>query len=256
MTGAGNNTYLLIGSDRSATLIDAGVGNPLHLSAIADELDRASATLARILVTHAHPDHASGAPVLARAYPNATFAKYPWPEPDATYPAPWRRLNDGDRFPIGDDEVVALHTPGHSPDHVAFVHTADEAVFIGDLVVLGSSVMIHSSGGGDLAEYLTSLERIRALKSRRLLPAHGPEITDPEKILSAQIAHRLARESQVLEALRLGRNSVESITDSIYDGLQPALVPAARETVRAHLKKLKNEGRVDEQTDGRFLRKV
>ena len=51
------------------------------------------------------------------------------------------------------------------------------------------------------------------------------------------------RERQVLAALRPGHATVQAIAESIYDGLDPALMPAARENVRAHLEKLKADGR-------------
>jgi glyoxylase-like metal-dependent hydrolase (beta-lactamase superfamily II) len=126
---------------------------------------------------------------------------------------------------------------------MAFWHEASRTAFTGDLVVLGSSVMIHSSRGGDLAQYLASLERLRALSPSRLLPAHGPEIADPEALLRGYIEHRLLRERQVLDALAAGRDTVPAIVESIYDGLGPTLVGAARENVAAHLEKLRREGR-------------
>jgi glyoxylase-like metal-dependent hydrolase (beta-lactamase superfamily II) len=147
--------------------------------------------------------------------------------------------------------LTVVHTPGHSPDHLAFWNESSGDLFTGDLVVLGSSVMIHSSGGGDLQQYLQSLERIRALKPRRLLPAHGPEVTDPEALLTSYLDHRRLREQQVMDVLRAGRDTVESIAESIYDGLEPALMPAAHETVRAHLEKLKKEQRAFEE-NGRW----
>ena len=75
------------------------------------------------------------------------------------------------------------------------------------------------------------------------LPGHGPAIDDPQTILSGYLEHRRQRERQVLDALRAGHATVQAIAESIYDGLAPALMPAARENVRAHLEKLKTEGR-------------
>jgi len=115
--------------------------------------------------------------------------------------------------------------------------------------VLGSSVMIHSSRGGDLGQYLGSLARLQALHPKRLLPAHGPSIDDPPRTLAGYIEHRLQRERQVLAALRAGHSTVQAITESIYDGLAPALMPAAQENVRAHLEKLKAEGRASYAND-------
>jgi hypothetical protein len=42
---------------------------------------------------------------------------------------------------------------------------------------------------------------------------------------------------------------VQAIAESIYDGLAPALMPAAQENVRAHLEKLKAEGRASHVND-------
>src|SRR3954470_7511964 len=248
MTGSGNNTYLLAG-DGPATLIDAGVGEPAHLA----ELERvlAGATLDAVLVTHGHRDHAAGAPAIAAMHPRALFRKRPWPEEDARYDVPWRALVDDDIVIAAGEPLRVLHTPGHSPDHLAFWHEPSATIFTGDLVVQGSSVMIHWSRGGDLGEYLASLERLLSLQPRLLLPAHGPAIDDPQTILTGYIAHRLQREQQVLDALQRGHATVQAIAESIYDGLAPALMPAAQENVRAHLEKLKRERRATED-NGRW----
>lgn len=245
MTGSGNNTYLLAG-DGPATLIDAGVGEPAHLA----ELDRAlrGAALDAVLVTHGHPDHAAGAPAIAATHPRALFRKLPWPEEDARYDVRWRALGGDDTVIAAGEPLRVLHTPGHSPDHLAFWHEPSATIFTGDLVAQGSSVMIHWSRGGDLGQYLASLERLLALAPRRLLPAHGPPIDDPRAILTGYLEHRRFRERQVISALRAGHATVQAIAESIYDGLAPALMPAAQENVRAHLEKLKTEGRATDES--------
>jgi len=163
----------------------------------------------------------------------------------------WRSAGDGDVIVAAEEPLTALHTPGHSPDHMAFWHQPSGTIFTGDLVAQGGSVMIHWSRGGDLAQYLASLERLLALAPRRLLPAHGPAVDDPRTVLVGYLEHRRRRERQVLDALRAGHGSVQAIAESIYDGLAPALMQAAQENVRAHLEKLRTDGLAANE-DGRW----
>lgn len=246
MTGPGNNTYLLIGTNATATLIDAGVGDARHLAELAEHLSRSAAELRTVLVTHAHGDHASGAPAIAMAHPTATFHKFSWPDEDSRFQVRWHPLADGDECDLGGATLIALHTPGHSPDHMVFWDASTRTIFSGDLVVQGSSVMIHASRGGDLGDYLASLQRLLDLGPARLLPAHGPEIADPEAVLREYIDHRMMRERQVVAALKAGCDTVPRIAEYIYDGLDPALMTAAHENVRAHLEKLRREKRAFE----------
>jgi ribonuclease/clavin/mitogillin len=252
MTGQGNNTYLIaddqskVGATGRAVLIDAGTGGDAHLTALARRLADRRARLTDVIVTHVHADHASGAPAIRSAYPRVRFAKYPWPDQDRQYAVDWRALADGEEIRAGVASLTVVHTPGHSPDHVAFWHEDSRTAFTGDLVTPGGTVMIGWSHGGDLRQYLSSLERLLTLNPRRLLPAHGPAVADPSTLLTATIAHRLHRERQVYAALTRGIETVPAITESIYDGLDPALLPAARDTVRAHLEKLKWDSRASE----------
>jgi glyoxylase-like metal-dependent hydrolase (beta-lactamase superfamily II) len=241
MTGAGNNTYLLAAPNGGAGLIDAGVGTIRHLDAIGTHLGRLGARLRSVLITHGHADHASGAPAIRRAFEPDRFAKYPSPSDDPKIP--WVPLADGDACEAGDTTLIAIHTPGHAPDHVVFWHEPARTAFVGDLVIANRSVVIAWSRGGDVAAYLTSLERLLSLDPARLLPAHGNAIDDPARVLLAAIDHRLEREQQVLSGLAAGRETVPAIADSIYHGVDTALLPLARESVRAHLEKLKNDGR-------------
>ena len=237
MTGAGNWTWFIDG--QAPTLIDAGVGDPGHLEAIDDAVRR---DLAHVLVTHAHGDHASGAPMITERMPSARFHKYPWPEYDGRSGVAWEAVADGDELDAGDTRLVAVHTPGHAPDHLCFWHPESGVVFCGDLVVSGSTVWVPANQRGDMAAYIASLRTVLSLNPRRLFPAHGPVIDDPQTLLRRYIDHRLEREAQVVGALREGDQTAAAMVARIYQGLQEILIPRAEETVTAHLHKLEREG--------------
>jgi hydroxyacylglutathione hydrolase len=116
-------------------------------------------------------------------------------------------------------------------------------VFAGDLVVNGGTVVIPASLDGSLADYLRSLRVLLDLQPRRIYPGHGAPIDQPASLLRGYIAHRLARERQIVEALADGPAPLASLVARIYPGLDPALVGAASESTLAHLHKLRDEGR-------------
>ena len=239
MTGEGNWTWLIPG--RIPTLIDAGVGDPRHVDAVAAALS--GDELAQVVVTHGHSDHASGAVALAERMPGVRFLKMPWPERDSGWRVPWTAIRDGDTIAAGDTVVAAVHTPGHAPDHVCFWHEDTRTIFGGDLAITGTTVYVPPAPYGDLAGYLSSLERVLALNPVRILPAHGPVIDDPGSLLRRYLAHRRERENQIIEAVRSGDTRLEAIVSRIYSGLSDELLSRARETVTAHLQKLEREGR-------------
>jgi glyoxylase-like metal-dependent hydrolase (beta-lactamase superfamily II) len=235
LTGAGNNTWLIDGDEPA--LIDAGVGHPHHVDAIAGRLG--GRALARVLVTHGHTDHASGVPALRARWPGIDACKWLADGDDAI--AGWRAVSDEAVVRAGDRVMTVLHTPGHAPDHVCFWDAATGDLFVGDMLVLGSSVMIPAGRGGDLRAYLTSLERLAALRPRRALPGHGPVIEDPLALITEYIAHRHAREQQILEAFDAGLTTTDQIVGRVYPDLAPSLREAAAATVEAHLEKIRHD---------------
>lgn len=239
-TGAGNNTYLLPG--REPTLVDAATGEPRHVAALDEALG--ARRLARVLVTHAHSDHASGAPDLAARWTGAEFFKMPWPERDGEYRIDWRPLADGDVVDAGDGALRVLHTPGHAPDHICFFDETEGTLFCGDLLIQGGTVVVPGSYGGSLTDYLASLARIRELRPARVLPAHGPEIDDVAALIDHYVAHRRRRDEEILSALLGGHATQAAIVKVVYTELAPELRGAAEESVLAHLLKLEGEGAV------------
>lgn len=218
----GNNTWLIPG--REPALIDAGTGQPAHVEAVAASLG--GVPLARVLITHWHPDHVSGLPALRER---------------------WRKLavidTPGAPVAAGDGVLEILPTPGHSPDHLCFYDRDAGDVYCGDLARLGGTIVIPARKGGDLRAYLASLQRIRELQPRRLLPGHGPVVDDPIALIDEYLAHRAQREQQILKAMLDGARTVQEIVRQVYPALPESLREAAADSVRAHLAKLRDEGR-------------
>ena len=235
MTGAGNNTWLIDG--REPTLIDAGVGHVAHVDAVAERLD--GRPLARVLVTHGHADHSSGVTALRARWPAIEACKWIQSGDDG-----WQPLNARASIVAGDGELDVIHTPGHAPDHVCFFDAQTRALFSGDMLVLGSTVMIPAGRGGNLRDYLASLDRLAALQPMRAFPGHGAIIERPVALIDEYIAHRRLRESQVLERIAAGITDVDAMVARIYPNLAMGVLPAARATIEAHLEKLRDEGRV------------
>lgn len=224
----GNNTYLLPGG--VPTLIDAGVGAADHLDALAEALQ--GDALECVLITHGHSDHASGAAAIIERWPSVEIRG------GAHGP-----IRDGERIEAGETRLLALHTPGHAPDHFCFFDEAQGDLYCGDLLRIGGTIVIPASRGGDLQQYLASLERVRALRPRRLLPAHGPFVDDPAALIERYIAHRAERDRQILDAIAAGSITPDAIVARVYGPLSPSLARAAADSVRAHLIKLHREGR-------------
>lgn len=233
LTGAGNNTWLMDGAEPA--LIDAGVGAAEHIEAIAAALTGRS--LVRVLVTHGHPDHASGVPALRARWPGLEVCAWLAGNSES------HGLADGDSVMAGDRRLVAIHTPGHAPDHLCFWDAPRRDLFGGDMLIAGTTVMIPAGKGGSLRAYLESLERLAALRPDRILPAHGPVIDRPLELIAQYVEHRRQREAQILECLAAGIADVDAIVARVYPDVPAAVRRAAALTVQAHLEKLKDEGR-------------
>jgi glyoxylase-like metal-dependent hydrolase (beta-lactamase superfamily II) len=147
------------------------------------------------------------------------------------------RLFDGARF----GPLEAVHTPGHAPDHMAFVYGT--SALTGD-AVLGEGSVFISPDPAALRAYLAALRRLRDRSLAVLCPGHGPLVTDPAGKLDGYIAHRLERERRLVAALDAGLREVDALLDAVWDDAPQRLRPLAAITLAAHLDKLEEEGRL------------
>jgi glyoxylase-like metal-dependent hydrolase (beta-lactamase superfamily II) len=238
MTGPGTNTYL-VGIDEIA-VIDPGPDRPEHLEAVAGcGGDR----IRWIVCTHTHLDHSpaaaalkevTGAEVLAFGSRNGLKVD--------------RRLADGDRIEATEFRLTAIHTPGHASNHLCYMLEEERMLFSGDHVMQGSTVVIRPPDG-DMAAYIASLEKVKAMRIKSIAPGHGHLIDQPKAVLQWYIDHRLEREQRIYDALAArGTAKIPDLVEDVYTDVSPSLHPVARHSVHAHLVKLAAEGRVTGRT--------
>jgi glyoxylase-like metal-dependent hydrolase (beta-lactamase superfamily II) len=224
----GTNTWI-VGRDPSV-VIDPGPEIASHL----DEVARTAGAVGAVLVSHDHPDHAPGAAGFAERVGAPLYA-YRLPGAE--------RLRDGATVSAGDVDVVAVHTPGHATDHVAFHVPSEDALFTGD-AVLGRGTSFIGPPDGDLERYLASLRRMLELGPRTIYPGHGPIVLRAQDKLHEYLEHRAERERQILDGLADGPRTIVQLVERIYAEYPAEVHVLAGRSVLAHLLKLENEGRV------------
>lgn len=201
-----------------------------------------------IALTHHHGDHVGGASHLAARFGCPVAAHVQTASRLAGRITVDRPLDDGDQLEAGGWRARAVLTEGHAPGHLCFA--VGNAVIAGDMVAGIGTILIDPSEG-DMAVYLASLERLRGLGAARLLPAHGPVITDADGKLREYVAHRLMREGRVAVALRgAGRASVAALVAVAYADTPRPLWGLAERSLIAHLVKLERDGVARRDDDG------
>jgi glyoxylase-like metal-dependent hydrolase (beta-lactamase superfamily II)/8-oxo-dGTP pyrophosphatase MutT (NUDIX family) len=246
MTGPGTNTYLVgDGGDGPWSVIDPGPADDAHVTAI---VAAAPGPIDRIFVTHTHKDH-SPATLALKERTRATVhglapAHREWQ--DATFAADVT-LSGGERIAIGDSTHLAvIHTPGHASNHLCYLLEEERTLFTGDHLMQSSTVVINPPDG-DMAAYLASLRALLPLDLEWLAPGHGFLMAEPRAAIEAVIAHRLKREAKVVAALEaIGPAPLDDLVAKVYADVPERMHPVAARSLRAHLLKLRDEGRAAE----------
>ena len=174
------NCYVLC-TGTEAAVIDPGACS----TALLKLLDDNGLHVTQILLTHGHADHITGAPAL-RERTGAPISIHQLDAPctdggwsladECGYPPVHfkadRLLQDGDTIAVGDDTLTVLHTPGHSPGGVCFLHEKDRLLFTGDTLFCLTAGRTDFPGG-DTATLMQSLCRLRNLDGDwRVYPGH------------------------------------------------------------------------------------
>jgi glyoxylase-like metal-dependent hydrolase (beta-lactamase superfamily II) len=225
-TLSGTNSWI-VGRD-PAWLVDPGPALDEHLGALMEEIERRGG-LGGVVLTHDHADHSEAVPAIRERFAGVPLAAARG-DVDVLL---------ADTSCVGPFEAVA--TPGHAPDHLAYV--VGGVALTGDAVLGEGSVFIAPDPGA-LASYLDGLGKLRRRELSVIGPGHGPPVDDPAAKLDEYISHRLDRERRVVAALDSGKRSVDELLDEVWDDAPPQLRMAATVTLAAHLDKLADEGRL------------
>jgi len=283
--------YLLPSPDGSWTIVDTGLGLPDAGERWARVLEAVDGAVARIVITHLHPDHVGAGADLAELT-GATV--YQGADDYAQCVRAWGERRVPERMPeyfralgMPDDQVAALRreaaglaglvrfardpeplaagdelagwevleVPGHADGHIALLR--DGVLIAGDalLATITPNVGLYPDSRPDpLADYLSSLERIEALAPRVAYGGHGDAIPDPAGRARELISHHGDRLERTAAALKRGPQSAYEVSLALFpDPLSPGLRRFAIAETRAHLEYLvhRDEARHVDR-DGRF----
>jgi glyoxylase-like metal-dependent hydrolase (beta-lactamase superfamily II) len=185
--------HLLVDDD-GAVLLDTGlVGEPWLIQWRLQRLGLKPHDVKAILLTHGHIDHAGATAQLARQRslpiegPHreeafwidqlpAQSQRFGFPPSEAFTPDRW--LEHGDTVTVGNETLQVLHTPGHTPGHVAFFHAPSRVAIVGDVLFQGS-IGRTDFPRGDFETLVRSIrERLWPLGNDvTFIPGHGPVST-------------------------------------------------------------------------------
>ena len=249
-TFTGTGTFVVGQPGGTVAVIDPGPNDPAHLRALADGL--AGETVSHIVITHTHLDHSPAAPALKAATGALIVGCAPLvlsddgPRADAGFDAsyaPDQIMADGDSVAGPGWTLTAVHTPGHTSNHLCFALAQEKALFTGDHV-MGWSTTVVAPPDGDMADYMASLEKLIARDDAIYHPTHGEPVTEPQRFVKHLLAHRRQRENQVIRAISEGLVTVPQMVAAMYAQVDKRLHPAAGRSVLAHLIDLQRRGRV------------
>ena len=264
-TFTGTQTYLVGAGDEVAVIDPGPAGTGVaghadthgegHVAAIMAALG--SARLAAIMCTHTHRDHSpaaaelkalTGAPIIGCA---ALAMEDDGPRADTAFDpdyAPDRVLSDGEQLSGPDWTIAAVATPGHTSNHLCYSLVESGALFTGDHVMAWSTSVV-SPPDGDMAAYMASLQKLYERADTVYYPAHGPAVTKPQQLVRGMLGHRRSREAQIMRLLAAQPQTIPDMVAAMYKGLDPRLFGAAGRSVLAHLIDLRNQDRVQSESD-------
>jgi len=247
-TFTGTGTYI-IGKENLA-IIDPGPIDQNHFDAIVKSTKGQNIT--HILLTHNHNDHSP----LAKKIKEETGAKIYFKnlsndiETEDQFEEGYDKdiegdieLNDGDIIETNEWTLEAIHTPGHTSNHICYSLAEEDVLFSGDHV-MGWSTTVIVPPDGNMNDYINSLKKLLKRSENNFYPTHGPIIERPKELVTKYIEHRMEREKQIMEAIKLGNKKIPDMVRIIYKDVDTSLHPAAAMSTLAHLKRMKENNEI------------
>ncbi len=246
-TYTGTQTYI-VGGREGVAVIDPGPDEGDHVAAIESAVD--GAPILAIMCTHTHRDHSPAAAPLAARNSAPIVGCAPLiirtdrPRADAPFDqsyAPDRVMEDGEAMSGPGWTLRAVHTPGHTSNHLCFALEESGALFTGDHI-MGWSTSVIVPPDGDMSDYMASLQKLYEREDSVFYPAHGPQVDRPRQLVRGMIGHRRQREAQILRLMGEQPRAIPAFIPAMYKGLDDRLIPAAEMSVEAHLIDLEQRG--------------
>jgi glyoxylase-like metal-dependent hydrolase (beta-lactamase superfamily II) len=218
------------------TIAEVAPGDP---EIVHDDTDEAEATAMKWGTTTPWGTRNPGPPLKRRVMIRAMRMLF-------TPPEPTKRVHHGDRMRFAERDWFAIHTPGHTVDHLCMYDPETGTLLCGDHVL--PTITPHVSGvrrADSLKSYLATLDLVAGLEGVQLgLPAHGHPFNDvPGRVESIKQHHEERMELLCSASVALGPATVQALSHEVFPKRHWGVM-AESETF-AHLEHLVHAGRAE-----------
>ena len=260
-TYTGTGTFIV--GTKELAVIDPGPIDNNHLNAIIKACGKSK--ISHIIITHTHNDHSplskslqkkTGAPIYSFLNKNMdTKTDNQFEEGYDNSFKPDIVIKDGDLIKGYDWTLEAIHTPGHTSNHMCYGLEEKLILFTGDHI-MGWSTTVIVPPDGNMTSYIESLKKVLNYKYKIFYPTHGGPITKPKQFVNALIAHRLMRQTQIINELSKNNLTIKEMVIKFYKTTDKRLWPAAEKSILANLLSLKDKGVVVDEDNKKVKWKV
>ncbi len=250
----GTGTFII--GRKQICIIDPGPLIEGHINNLLKKIEKK--LISHILITHTHADHSPAAEIIKLETGAKTYAFDSYPKGvigskfeeahDKNF-IPDEKLSDNDIIKGEDWTIKAIHTPGHTSNHLCFGLEEENILFTGDHV-MGWATTVVVPPDGDMDDYTSSLKKLLSHGYSAYYPTHGDVIKNPLKYVRALIAHRKMREVQILDELKKNSLSINEMVPRFYSTTHKKLWPAASMSLLATLISLEKKKKISTKKKG------